>query len=211
MTRTPSRTRTRTTRSSEHTARRPVDAHEFIHRTCGSRLPRVCHPCHPCMRTCGWCLELSVFFLVSFVFYLVSPFFFQPFLMSNSAPNERSMSNPCATPAWGAWSHPTTSHPSQEVHERFVPRIGRVWRWMASMLRQPAAVKAMHQERPGKPIKTCLITIFLQRVTDSSWSLGACKFSQSCASHSSRWHETHNHSKLLLRTLSVPMFDFCGR
>ena len=46
------------------------------------------------MRTCGWCLELSVFFLVSFVFYLVSPFFFQPFLMSNSAINERSMSNP---------------------------------------------------------------------------------------------------------------------
>ena len=34
----------------------------------------VCHPCHPCMRTCGWFLELSVFFLVSFVFYLVSLF-----------------------------------------------------------------------------------------------------------------------------------------
>ena len=33
-----------------------------------------CVSSHPCMRTCGWCLELSVFFLVSFVFYLVSPF-----------------------------------------------------------------------------------------------------------------------------------------
>ena len=28
------------------------------------------------MRTCGWCLELSVFFLVSFVFYLVSTVLF---------------------------------------------------------------------------------------------------------------------------------------
>ena len=70
-----------------------VDAHVSTHRTCGSRLPRVCHPCHPCMRTCVWCLQLSVFFFVSFVFYLVSPFSFQTFLMSTSALNERSMSN----------------------------------------------------------------------------------------------------------------------
>ena len=54
------------------------------------------------MRTCGWCLELSVFFLVSFVFYLVSPFFFQPFLMSTSAPNERSMSNPLCHSSLGS-------------------------------------------------------------------------------------------------------------
>ena len=54
------------------------------------------------MRTCGWCLELSVFFLVSFVFYLVSPFFFQPFLMSTSAPNERSMSNPLCYSSLGS-------------------------------------------------------------------------------------------------------------
>ena len=38
---------------------------------------------HPCMRTCGWCLELSVFFLVFLVFYLVSLFLFQLFLMSH--------------------------------------------------------------------------------------------------------------------------------
>ena len=101
MTRTPSRTRTRTTRSSEHTARRPL-MHSVSHRTCGSRLPRVCHPCHPCMRTCGWCLELSVFFLVSFVFYLASLFFFQPFLMSTSAYNERSMSNPLCYSSLGS-------------------------------------------------------------------------------------------------------------
>ena len=54
------------------------------------------------MRTCGWCLELSVFFLVSFVFYLVSLFFFQPFLMSTSAPNERSMSNPLCDSSLGS-------------------------------------------------------------------------------------------------------------
>ena len=54
------------------------------------------------MRTCGWYLELSVFFLVSFVFYLVSPFFFQPFLMSTSAPNERSMSNPLCYSSLGS-------------------------------------------------------------------------------------------------------------
>ena len=50
------------------------------------------------MRTCGWCLELSVFFLVSFVFL----FFFQPFLMSTSAPNERSMSNPLCYSSLGS-------------------------------------------------------------------------------------------------------------
>ena len=54
------------------------------------------------MRTCGWCLELSVFFLVSFVFYLVSLFLFQPFLMSTSASNERSMSNPLCDSSLGS-------------------------------------------------------------------------------------------------------------
>ena len=54
------------------------------------------------MRTCGWCLELSVFFLVSFVFYLVSPFSFQPFLMSTSALNDRSMSKPLCHSSLGS-------------------------------------------------------------------------------------------------------------
>ena len=54
------------------------------------------------MRTCGWCLELSVFFLVSFAFYLVLPFSFQPFLMSTSALNERSMSNPLCYSSLGS-------------------------------------------------------------------------------------------------------------
>ena len=51
------------------------------------------------MRTCGWCLELSVFFLVFLVFYL---FLFQPFLMSTSASNERSMSNPLCDSSLGS-------------------------------------------------------------------------------------------------------------
>ena len=67
------------------------------------------------MRTCGWCLELSVFFFVSFVFYLVSLFFFQPFLMSTSAYKERSMSTPLCYSSLGSvvtsdYVTPLTSH-----------------------------------------------------------------------------------------------------
>ena len=90
MTRTPSRTRTRTTRSSEHTSRRPL-MHSVHIALCGSSSPRVCHPIHACAPVC--CL-LTVLFLVSLFFYLVSLFLFRPFLMSTSASNERSMSNP---------------------------------------------------------------------------------------------------------------------
>ena len=61
-----------------------------------------CVSSHPCMRTCGWCLELSVFFLVFLVFYLVSLFYFQSFLMSTSASNERSMSNPLCDSSLGS-------------------------------------------------------------------------------------------------------------
>ena len=100
MTRTPSRTRTRTTRSSEHAAHRPLM--HSVHVAPWLKYRLVCHPCHPCMRTCGWCLELSVFFLVFLVFYLVSLFLFQHFLMSTSAPNERSMSNPLCDSSLGS-------------------------------------------------------------------------------------------------------------
>ena len=62
----------------------------------------MCHPCHPCMRTCGWCLELSVFFLVFLVFYFLSLFLFQLFLMSTSAPDERSVSNPLCDSSLGS-------------------------------------------------------------------------------------------------------------
>ena len=51
MTRTPSRTRTRTTRSSEHAAHRPL-MHSVSHRTLAQGLALCVIPCHPCMRTC---------------------------------------------------------------------------------------------------------------------------------------------------------------
>ena len=54
------------------------------------------------MRTCGWCLELSVFFLVFLVFYLVSLFLFQLYLMSNSAPDEFSIENPLCNSSLGS-------------------------------------------------------------------------------------------------------------
>ena len=100
MTRTPQSTRTPPMRSSEHAAHRPLMHSVHIAPLAQDRL--VCHPCHPCMRTCGWCLELSVFFLVFLVFYLLSLFLFQPFLMSTSAPNERSMPNPLCDSSLGS-------------------------------------------------------------------------------------------------------------
>ena len=87
-------------RSSEHAAHRPLMHSVHIALWLKSRL--VCHPCHPCMRTCGWCLELSVFFLVSLSFYFLSLFLFQLYLMSTSAPDERSMSNPLCDSSLGS-------------------------------------------------------------------------------------------------------------
>ena len=58
--------------------------------------------CHPCMRTCGWCLELSVFFLASPSFYFLSLFLFQLYLMSTSAPDEMSVLNPLCDPSLGS-------------------------------------------------------------------------------------------------------------
>ena len=58
-----------------------------------------CVSSHPCMRTCV--LRLDCFLLACLVFYLVSLFYFQPFLMPTSAPNERSMSNPLCNSSLG--------------------------------------------------------------------------------------------------------------
>ena len=59
-----------------------------------------CVSSHPCMRTCV--LRLDCFLLAFLVFYLVSLFLYQPFLMSTSAPNERSMSNPLCNSSLGS-------------------------------------------------------------------------------------------------------------
>ena len=101
MARTPQSTRTPTMRSSEHAAHRPLmHSVHTSHLWLKSRL--VCHPCHPCMRTCGWCLELSVFFLVFLSFYFLSLFLFQLYLMSTSAPDEMSVSNPLCDSSLGS-------------------------------------------------------------------------------------------------------------
>ena len=54
------------------------------------------------MRTCGWSLELSVFFLVFPSFYFLSLFLFQLYLMSISAPDETSVPNPLCDSSLGS-------------------------------------------------------------------------------------------------------------
>ena len=81
--------------TAHHRARcaafRCVVVHAFIHRTCGSSLALCVIPCHPCMRTCVWLLECSLFTL-SLYFFLKS--FFHLFLMFTLIPVENSMEDP---------------------------------------------------------------------------------------------------------------------
>ena len=89
-TKTPSRTLTRITRSTEHNARRPL-MHNGV--TSHLWLKSALHASsHPCMCTCV--LRLGCFLLVCLVLYFVPPFSFQSFQMFTSAFNERSRSNP---------------------------------------------------------------------------------------------------------------------
>ena len=87
MTRTPSRTRTRTTRSSEHAAHRPL-----MHSVHTSHLWLKVSPCvsfhviHACAPVC---CSLSVSPHPSFYFLVL--FLLQLYLMSNSAPDEFSI------------------------------------------------------------------------------------------------------------------------
>ena len=90
-TRTPSRTWTCTTRSTEHTARRPLMHIGFTsHLVAQVRLVRVIPSMHAHLCVVS-CLSSSLCPLFS---NLVSPFSFQPFLMFTSALNEKSRSNP---------------------------------------------------------------------------------------------------------------------
>ena len=85
-----------------------VDAHVFIHRTCGSSLALCVIPYHPCMRTRVLLLEWSLLTRLS--------------TSSSRCPSQRLMRSPwkihCATPAWGAWSLWTMSHPSHVMSPR---------------------------------------------------------------------------------------------
>ena len=98
MTRTPSRTRTRTTRSSEHAARRLL-----MHSGLTSHLWLKVSPCvsfhiiHACAPVC---CSLSVSPHPSFYFLVL--FFFQLYLMSNSAPDEFSIEDPLCNSSLGS-------------------------------------------------------------------------------------------------------------
>ena len=98
MTRTPSRTRTRTTRSSQHAARRPL-----MHSGLTSHLWLKVSPCvsfhviHACAPVC---CSLSVSPHPSFYFLVL--FLFQLYLMSNSAPDEFSIEDPLCNSSLGS-------------------------------------------------------------------------------------------------------------
>ena len=98
MTRTPSRTRTRTTSSTEHAAHRPL-----MHSGLTSHLWLKVSPCvsfhviHACAPVC---CSLSVSPHPSFYFLVL--FLFQPYLMSNSAPDEFSIEDPLCNSSLGS-------------------------------------------------------------------------------------------------------------
>ena len=88
--RTTSRTWTRTTRSTEHTARRPLMRTVHIAPWLKTALHASSHPCMcTCVLRCGCFFSSPVS-----VLYFVPPFSFQPFQMFSSEFNERSRSNP---------------------------------------------------------------------------------------------------------------------
>ena len=95
MARTPQSTRTCTMRSSEHAAHRLL-MHSVSHRTCGSPCVsfHVIHACEPV------CCSLSVSPHPSFYFLVL--FFFQLYLMSNSAPDEFSIEDPLCNSSLGS-------------------------------------------------------------------------------------------------------------
>ena len=98
-----------TLRSSEHAAHR-LQMHmcSYIALVAQGSSLTLFHSISSCMRTCVWLLE----WFSSPVSLLLPPVLFQLYLM----PSRRLMrfhGSPCATPAWGAWSLWTMSHPSQ--------------------------------------------------------------------------------------------------
>ena len=67
--------------------------------TCGSRSRLCVIPCHPCMRTCVWLLESSLF-TPSLYFFLKS--FFHLFLNPTMVPDENSMEDPLCNSSFGS-------------------------------------------------------------------------------------------------------------
>ena len=84
-----------------------VDAHVFIHRTCGSSLALCVIPCHPCMRTLclvAWVVSPhpSLYFFLQFLFQL--------YLMSIPVPDENSMEDPLSFGSMVSLDYVTTPH-----------------------------------------------------------------------------------------------------
>ena len=98
MTRTPSRTRTRTTRSSEHAAHRLL-----MHSVHTSHLWLKVSPCVS-FHVIHACAPVSCSLSVSPhpSYYFLVPFFFQLYLMSNSAPDEFSIEDPLCNSSLGS-------------------------------------------------------------------------------------------------------------
>ena len=99
MARTPQSTLTCTMRSSEHAAHRLL-MHMCSHIALVAQGLALCViPCHPCMRTCVWLLEWSLFTRLSTIFL---HFLFQLYLMSIPAPDEISMEDPLCNSSFGS-------------------------------------------------------------------------------------------------------------
>ena len=134
MTRTPSRTRTRTTRTSEHAAHRPLmhSVHIALWLKIASCVSSTSSMhAHLCLASWLFSPRLS-----RFLPRLTVPLPALPDVHLQR-PTRGPCPTPCATPAWGAWSHPTTSHPSH------LPRREREWikfynkKWVDSWRKEP--------------------------------------------------------------------------
>ena len=113
--RTPQSTLTCAMRSSEHAAHRLL-MHMCSHIALLAQGLALCViPYHPCMRTCVLSLEWSFLTRLSTSSSnSSSSFTWCPSLRLMRSP----LKIPCATPAWGAWSLWTMSHPSQVMSPR---------------------------------------------------------------------------------------------
>ena len=110
----------------------PIDAHWFHIAPCGSSPPRTRHPIHACA-------PVSCVLVVFSSLALFATSSHRSPSSPSWCPPQRSTRGPgptpCATSAWGPWSHPTTRHPSQVMSPR------RTWTsrtLKSSTSRQPA-------------------------------------------------------------------------
>ena len=115
------------------------------HRTCGSSPPCTRHPIHACAPVCCVLVVFSSPVLSSTSSHR------SPSSPSRCSPQRSTRGPgpiPCATSAWGPWSHPTMRHPSQNMHH-FV-------------IAQPSVVSGLHP-----PDLAAIAARFLPTLKDS--------------------------------------------